>query len=115
MVTVSPYRCSAVSSPRSCSHRLFSVLLGVCLRRYNPDTRLRAWRADRPYRSGVFTLLFGTGAAFVLVALFDSLTPNLPWYEYLWTAYLSLWVAWLLGLRAAAIEQLSYEPASSEC
>jgi hypothetical protein len=89
---------------------LSPVVLGiarVCLRRYNPGPRLRAWRTDRPYRSAACTLLFGAGAAFMVAGVLDNLTPDLPWYEYLWRPYLSLWVACLLGLRAAAIEQLS--------
>jgi hypothetical protein len=92
-------------------------LLGVawlCLRRYNPDTRLWSWRRDRPYRSIVATVLFGAASALLTVGVLDSLRPPLPWYDYLWPAYFSVWVPWLLGLRAAAIDQLNYEPSYTE-
>ncbi len=89
------------------------LVLGIawlCLRRYNPRTRLAAWRRDRPYRSAFVTLTFVTAAAFVSAGVFSSLTPDAPWYEYLWPAYLTLWVPWLLALRAAGVEQLDHQP-----
>jgi hypothetical protein len=82
----------------------------LCLRRYNPETRLWSWRRDRPIRSAVATILFGAGSVFLTAVCLDSLRPSLPWYEYLWPAYFSVWVPWLLGLRAAVIDQLKYEP-----
>lgn len=90
-------------------------LTWLCLRRYNPETRLAAWRRDRPYRSAVTTLLAGAGAALLGAAAVDGLRPDLPWYEYLWPVYFALWVPWLIGLRAAAIEQLDYERTYTEC
>jgi DNA-binding transcriptional LysR family regulator len=89
------------------------VVLGiawVCMRRYNPPTRLAAWRHDRPYRSAFATLTFATAAALVSAGAIMSVMPDAPCYEYLWSGYLAVWVPWLLALRAAAVEQLYYEP-----
>ncbi len=96
---------------------LSPLLIGIawlCLRRYNPRTRFASWRRDRPYRSAVVTVLFGAGAAFMTAGVLDGLRADLPWYEYLWPAYFLVWVPWLLGLRAAAIDQLDYEPTYTE-
>ena len=93
------------------------LILGItwlCLRRYNPNTTLASWRPDRPIRSGVTTLLFGAAAAPIMAAVFDGLRPALPWYEYLWPAYFALWIPWLVGMRAAIIDQLDYEPRYTE-
>ena len=96
---------------------LSPLILGItwlCLRRYNPETRLASWRPDRPYRSVVLTGLSGAGSVFLAAVIFDGLRPGLPWYEYLFEAYFALWLPWLLGLRAAAIEQLDNEPSYTE-
>jgi hypothetical protein len=93
------------------------LVLGIawlCLRRYNPETRLAAWRQDRPYRSAFATLAFITAAALASGLAIATLTPDAPWYEYLWPVYFALWVPWLLALRAAAVEQLDYEPTYTE-
>ena len=93
------------------------LVLGVawlCLRRYNPHTRLAAWRRDRPYRSALATLTFVTAAALAAGAAITTLTLDAPWYDYLWLGYFGVWVLWLLALRAAIIEQLDYEPIYTE-
>ena len=85
------------------------LVLGIgwlCLRRYNPETRLTAWRKDRPYRSALVTLTFGAGAALTMAVVFEALKADAPWYEYLWTGYCVLWVPWFVALRAAAVAQL---------
>ena len=83
------------------------ALATICLRRYNPRTKLFAWRRDRPIRSAVATLMFG-GAAIVLAAFAArALTLALPWYEHIITAYVAAVILWLLALRAAVIEQLT--------
>lgn len=78
-----------------------------CLRRYNSEACLMAWRKDRPYRSAILTLFLGGLALTIAVGLIADIKLELPWYEHLWTAYLILLILWLLGLRAAAIEQLN--------
>jgi hypothetical protein len=96
---------------------LSPLVIGIawlCLRRYNPNTKLATWRRERLYRSIGATLLFGAGAVLLTAAVFDGLRPGLRWYEYLWPAYFALWVPWLLGLRAAAIDQFDYEPSYTE-
>ncbi len=93
---------------------LFLGASWLCLRRYNPDTRLTAWRQDRPLRSAFATLFFGSAAAFLAVICISDLSADWPWYEYLWTVYCVVWVPWLLGLRAAIVEQLDYEPFYTE-
>ena len=96
---------------------LSPVILGVawlCLRRYNPDTRLWSWRQDRPVRSIGVTVLFGGASVAAAAGALNDINLSLPWYEYLWPAYLLFWLAWLLGLRAAAVDQLEYEPTSME-
>ena len=93
------------------------VVLGMtwlCVRRYNPETRLFAWRHDRPLRSMLASLVFGSAAAFVAFAASAELRRDWPWYEYVPFTYLALWIPWLLGLRAAVIEQLEYEPTYSD-
>jgi hypothetical protein len=85
------------------------VLFGIawlCLRRYNPQARFTAFRRDRPKRSILATFLFGGVAALLVIELVSEASAIQPWYEYLWPAYFALWFPWLLGLRAAAIEQL---------
>ena len=79
----------------------------LCLRRYNPETRIDALRHDRPYRSAAATLAFGGVAAALTIGAVRAAAAVQPWYEYLWPAYVALWVPWLLALRAAWIEQES--------
>lgn len=93
------------------------VILGLswfCLRRYNPDVKLWSWRRDRPLRSIVATILFGGASLVLVIGVLDSLRLWLPWYEYLWTAYFIAWLPWLLGLRAAVVDQVDHEPAFAE-
>ncbi|ODN70435.1 hypothetical protein [Methylobrevis pamukkalensis] len=77
----------------------------LCLRRYNPDTRVAAWRWDRPVRSIVATCLFGGAVMVILYAVVADRVVGLPWYDYLWPGYALLRVPWLLGLRAAVVDQ----------
>lgn len=78
----------------------------LCLRGYGPDTRLRAWRRDRPLRSLVATVVFVAPAAWLTIeGLILSLAAAQPGYEHLWSAYYAVVVLWLLTLRAAVIEQ----------
>lgn len=85
------------------------IVLGIawlCFRRYNPETRLAAWRSDRPARSLLATLILGGAAGALTVLLLAVTRLDWPWYEHLWTGYALLWVWWFLALRAALIEQL---------
>jgi hypothetical protein len=87
-------------------------ILGIawlCLRRYNPATRLAALRWDRPFRTVTATLVFGGAAALCVFIAVVEVGDNLPWYEHLWTGYALAWVPWLLAVRAAAIDQGSVE------
>ncbi len=84
------------------------IVLGLtwfCLRRYSVDTTIFAWRRDRPIRSWLSTALFGGLAALLVAHEMVSLWLDYPWYERLWTPYELVTIAWLLGLRAAVIEQ----------
>lgn len=86
------------------------IVVGVawlCLRQYNPATRFAALRLDRPYRTAVATLIFGGSAALMSFGAVVDVTTALPWYEYLWSAYTALWVAWMLAMRASLVEQHS--------
>ena len=83
-------------------------ILGIawlCLRRYNPETHIGSFRRDRPYRSAASTLVFGGIAAIALICAVHDAAAVQPWYEYLWSVYFSLWVPWLLALRASLIAQ----------
>lgn len=85
------------------------LLLGaswVCLRRYNPAADIAAFRRDRPWRSAAATLVFGGLALLFLAEVVLEAGQPQPWYAYLWSAYLALWVPWLIGLRAALVAQL---------
>lgn len=90
-------------------------LAWLCLRRYNPATTLWSLRRDRPVRSIAATILFGAASLAVAAGVVDSLRLPLPWYEYLWSAYLVAWLPWLFALRAAVIDQLGRELAAAEC
>jgi hypothetical protein len=92
---------------------LSPLVLGVawlCLRRYDGQARIAVWRNDRPVRSTTITFLFGGAATFLAVLVVADLSRSSPWYEYLWTGYAALWLPWLLGLRAAAIQQPGSQP-----
>ena len=78
----------------------------LSLRRYNALTRFASWRSDRPYRSIIATVVFGGAAVWIAADLARGWSRDLPPYEYLWAVYGGLLVLWLLGLRAAFIEQL---------
>jgi hypothetical protein len=89
---------------------LAPILLGItwfCLRRYNPDARLLAWRSDQLLRSSIATLLFGGTAVFLTFLVVTGLTSGGPWYDQVPIIYLGLWIPWALMLRAALIEQQS--------
>ncbi|WP_126665583.1 hypothetical protein [Croceibacterium ferulae] len=94
-----------------------AIVLGVawlCFRRYNPSTRLLAFRLDRPYRSFIATVVFGVSAAILcLGALVDTIIA-MPWYEYLRAEYMMLAAAWLLTLRTSWIDQRTAEEAEAE-
>ena len=79
----------------------------LCLRRYNPETRLLSWRRERPIRSIFLTIVFVAAAAELAMLLGLYFSADEPWYEYLWTLYGAAWIAWLLALRAAGVEQHS--------
>jgi hypothetical protein len=90
------------------------IVLGVailCLRRYNPKTRLATWRRDRPVRSTVATVALGGPAAALVTVIIIDVRADWPWYEHLWTGYGLLLISWLLALRAAVIERLDLEAA----
>jgi hypothetical protein len=86
----------------------------LCLRRYNPATRLLAWRRERLVLSIVATVVLGGAAAFLVGQIFADVVEGVPWYDAIWHAYAIVCIAWLLGLRAAAVEQLEPGPASPE-
>ena len=83
----------------------------LCLRDYNPEARLMAWRRDRPLRSAAVTAVLGGPAVALAVLLIIDIRPGWPWYEYMWTGYTLLCISWLLTLRAAAIERLDLRAA----
>jgi len=88
---------------------LAPIVLGtawLCLRRYNPDVRLAAWRWDRPTRTLLASMVLGGAAASLAVLLLMDAGSDWPWYEHLWTGYAVLWICWFLAMRAAVIEQL---------
>ena len=84
------------------------IILGVswfCLRLYNPETRLATIRWDRPIRTIAATIIFGGAAVLCILSAIFDLERAWPWYEYIWTGYALAWVPWLLGVRAALIDQ----------
>lgn len=84
------------------------VVLGIawlCLRRYNPATRFATIRRDRPIRTVAASFVFGGAAVLAVIGIFAELRHAMPWYEYLWAGYAMAWVPWLLGVRAAVIDQ----------
>lgn len=85
----------------------------LCLRRYNSAARLLAWRRERLGLSVVATGLFGGAAALLGGQILADVIEGMPWYDLIWHAYAAVCIAWLLGLRAAAIEQRDPGPASA--
>ena len=84
------------------------ILLGIawlCLRRYNSETRLAAWRRDRPVRSVLATVLLGGLAGLLLAGTIADFAWATAWYDQLWAGYFLGWIIWLLALRAAVIDQ----------
>ncbi len=84
------------------------VVLGIawlCLRHYNPATRLATIRWERPIRTVAASLVFGGAAVLAVIGIVAELGRAMPWYEYLWAGYALAWMAWLLGVRAAVIDQ----------
>ena len=84
------------------------IVLGIawlCLRRYVPATRLATIRWDRPIRTVAASLAFGGAAVLCVFGSVAELGHAMPWYEYLWAGYALAWVPWLLGIRAAVIDQ----------
>lgn len=82
----------------------------LCVRRYNPRSRLLGWDRHRAMRSGLLSLVFGGAAAGMTVFMITILVDyypffDLPWYEYLWVICWMLPILWLLILRAAAVAQ----------
>lgn len=93
------------------------IVVGVawmCYRRYNPSTRFLVFRLDRPYRSAVATGVFGISATVLCCGALADAARSMPWYEYLWPAYMMLTSAWLLTLRASFIEQYTAQEAEAE-
>lgn len=87
---------------------LLPLFLGAgwfLLSRYNSETRLLAWRMDRPVRSALLTLLFGGLAAGLIAFLALNLPQQLRWYDLLLVGHGALTVMFLLQLRAAGICQ----------
>lgn len=92
------------------------IVLGtawICYRRYNPSTRFLVFRLDRPGRSAVATAIFGISAAILCFGALADAARVMPWYEYLWPAYMILTSAWLLTLRASFIEQCTVQEAEA--
>jgi hypothetical protein len=81
------------------------LVAGASLRRYNPQTRFAAWRTDRPVRSLLMSICFGIPAAVMTLLVVMDIHESQLWFDYIWSAYGSLWIIWLLGMRAAIIEQ----------
>jgi hypothetical protein len=82
------------------------TLAWICLRRYNPQSSWLSWRQDRPVRSVFTTALTSVVVVPLAYGICVDVFTNMqgwPWYEYLWPAYSSLWLPWLL---AAFVEQL---------
>lgn len=93
------------------------IVMGVawiCYRRYNSSTRLLVFRLDRFRRSAVATGIFGISAAIIFFSALVDAARAMPWYEYLWPAYMMLTSAWLLTLRASFIEQYTVQEAEAE-
>ncbi|WP_156347780.1 MULTISPECIES: hypothetical protein [unclassified Sphingomonas] len=86
----------------------------MCYRRYNPSTRFLVYRLDRPLRSAVATGIFGVSAAIICFAALADAVRAMPWYEYLWPAYMLFISAWLLTLRASFIQQHTVQEAEAE-
>ena len=72
---------------------------------YDPGGGLLVWRTDRPVRTIVVTLLCGVPALWIALALIDGFPLGQPWFEWLWVPFDLLCIAWLLLVRAAAINR----------
>ena len=88
------------------------LVIGItwyCLRRYNSQARIFAWRSDRPFRSITYTLVFG-GAAFAIARLLavdvSDMFKDYQWYEFIFTLRLPPAIVWSMAMRSALIEQI---------
>ncbi len=82
------------------------VILGIawlCLQRYPDSSLFLAWRRDRPWRSVLVTLACLLAAGSLCWEIVAALRASSFWHDYLWPAYLGLWLPWLAGMRAAAM------------
>ena len=79
----------------------------LCLRRYNEEATIWAWRSDRPIRSFAASTVFGVVAlGYSAVSMIQAADAQ-RWFDFVWIAYLLAW-AWLaLLLRAAIVTQIS--------
>lgn len=76
------------------------------MRRYNPRTRVLAWRNDRLVRSVVASVLAVAIGAIIAGSVWDWLWSARHWYDYVWPIYYAFWLPWLVALRAAIIDEL---------
>jgi hypothetical protein len=82
------------------------VVLAVtwaCLWRYDGGAVLFGWDRDRPWRAVAATVSLGLPALGIAGSVAADIFAALPWYEYSWDGYFSLWAIWLLLLRAALL------------
>lgn len=86
------------------------VFLGVallCSWRCHPQIRLPApWTVRTVLRITAALILGVGGIAACLSALLEA-SNDMPWYEYLWPAYMILMGAWMLVISASLIGQRS--------
>ncbi len=69
----------------------------------DPSTRWLDWDANRPGRSFLATLAFGTPAALILWFIFDGALISSAASDLLWLPCLLLLLVWLETLRSFAI------------
>lgn len=89
---------------------LVLTITWFCLRRYNAQTSIFAWRKERPVVSIVATMIFG---GLTCILAYDAVGILMGYYpppEFISIPAALIRMAWLLAMRAALIDQLNAEP-----
>lgn len=89
---------------------LVLTITWFCLRRYNAQTSIFAWRKERPVVSIVATMIFGGPTCLFAHDAVGILMGYYPPPEYITIPAALIRMAWLMAMRAALVDQLNAEP-----
>jgi hypothetical protein len=85
-----------------------SLITYLCVRRYKVGGTLLLWRHDRMIQSLVLSVIFGGPAVALIYAMGEVVFTKSAAFDFIPMPYFVVCVAWLAGLRAAALA--SFKP-----